>query len=47
MAHYGGFKNVSNYIALIGPKDRELDEKCGYFGEKLVLYAQSLGLNSC
>ena len=47
MAHYGGFKNVSNYIALIGPKNRELDEKCGYFGEKLVLYAQSLGLNSC
>ena len=22
MAHYGGFKNVSNYIALIGPKYR-------------------------
>ena len=47
MAHYGGFKNVSNYIALIGPKNRELDEKCGYYGEKLVLYAQSLGLNTC
>ena len=47
MAHYGGFKNVSNYIALIGPKNRELDEKCGYFGEKLVLFAQGLGLNTC
>ena len=36
MAHYGKFKNVKNYIALVGPKDKQLEEKCGYYGEKLV-----------
>lgn len=45
MAHYGKFRNCKNYIALIGPKKDE--EKCGYYGEKLVLKAQQLGLNSC
>lgn len=47
MARYGKFKNVKNYIALVGPKDAALDEKCGYYGEKLVLEAQQLGLNTC
>ena len=27
MAHYGGFRNVTNYIALVGPADSSLDEK--------------------
>lgn len=47
MAHYGKFSGVKNYIALVGPKSKELDEKCGYYGERLVLKAQQLGLNSC
>lgn len=47
MAHYGKFSGVSNYIALIGKKDAQLEEKCGYYGEKLVLKAQQLGLNTC
>lgn len=47
MAHYGKFSGVKNYIALIGKKDPELDEKCGYYGERLVLKAQQLGLNTC
>lgn len=47
MADYGSFKNVKNYIALVGKKSSELDEKCGYFGEKIVLFAQTLGLNTC
>lgn len=46
-AHYGKFENIRNYIALVGPKGDDLDEKCGYYGEQLVLYAQQLGLNSC
>lgn len=45
MAHYGKFENCKNYIAVIGKSDT--DEKCGYYGEKLVLKAQQLGLNSC
>lgn len=47
MAHYGKFSGVTNYIALIGKKDSALEEKCGYFGERLVLRAQELGLNTC
>lgn len=47
MAHYGKFSGVTNYIALIGKKDASLDEKCGYYGERLVLRAQQLGLNTC
>lgn len=47
MAHYGKFSGVTNYIALVGPKGPDLDEKCGYYGERLVLKAQELGLNTC
>ena len=47
MAHYGKFSGVTNYIALIGPKGPELEERCGYYGERLVLTAQHLGLNTC
>lgn len=47
LAHYGKFGGVRNYIALIGKKSADLDEKCGYYGEHLVLKAQQLGLNTC
>lgn len=47
MAHYGKFSGVENYIALIGKKNGQLEEKCGYYGEKTALYAQTLGLNTC
>lgn len=47
MAHYGKFTGVRNYIALVGKKSAKLDETLGYYGEKLVLKAQELGLNSC
>lgn len=47
MAKYGSFSGVKNYIVLLGKKDKDLDEKCGYYGEKIVLLAQTLGLNSC
>lgn len=47
MAHYGKFNNVKNYIALIGKKGKDLDEKIGYFGERLAIKAGTLGLNTC
>lgn len=47
MAKYGRFVNVKNYIALVGPKGADLEEKSGYYGEKIVLEAQRLGLNTC
>ena len=47
MAHYGNFKNVSSYFALVGGKAPGTAEKIGYYGELLVLQAQRLGLNTC
>lgn len=47
MAHYGKFTGVRNYIALVGKKGAALDEQLGYHGERLVLKAQELGLNTC
>lgn len=47
MAHYGKFNGVKNYIALVGKKNANLDELCGYYGERIVLKAQQLGLNTC
>lgn len=47
MAHYGKFSGVENYIALVGNKGAGLEEKAGYYGEKIVLKAQELGLNTC
>lgn len=47
MAHYGKFKGVKNYIALIGEKTKNLEKKCGYYGEQLVILAQQMGLNTC
>lgn len=48
LARYGKFSNVSNYIVLVGAKSlSNLDERCGYYGQRLVLLAQRLGLNTC
>lgn len=47
MAHYGKFSGVNSYISIVGAKNNELDEKAGYYGEKLVLKAQEIGLNTC
>lgn len=47
MAHYGNFSGVSNYIAVVGKKSKDLDVTAGYYGEKLVLEAQKLGLATC
>lgn len=44
---YGKFHGVTNYFVMAGEKDPSLDERIGYYGEQLVLYAQSLGLNTC
>ena len=45
MAHYGKFVNVQNYIAIVGNKNEQ--EKAGYYGEKIVLKCQEMGLNTC
>ena len=47
LAKYGKFRNVSNYLVMAGQKADDLDERIGYYGEHLVLLAQTLGLNTC
>ena len=44
---YGQFSGVKNYFVMAGPRGKEAEEKIGYFGEKLVILAQTLGLNTC
>ena len=39
-------KSVYNYIVLAGQDCSDLDEKLGYCGADLILYAQTLGLNT-
>lgn len=42
------FENCNNYLVLKGKKDdKDLQEKAGYYGEKIVLKAQEIGLNTC
>lgn len=46
-ANYGKFQNVSNYIAIVAPQGSSGSVTAGYYGEKVVLQLQMLGLNSC
>ena len=47
LAKYGKFRNANNYLVMAGKKSDDLDERIGYYGEHLVLFAQTLGLNTC
>ena len=47
MLAYGKFSGVKNYLVMVGKKSKDLDERVGYYGEQLVLLAQTLGLNTC
>ena len=43
-----GLNSAPSVIACVGKEnDPDLEEKVGYYGEKLVLYVQTLGLNTC
>ena len=46
-ARYGKFSGVTDYLVMIGKKADDLDERIGYYGEQLVLFAQTIGLNTC
>ena len=47
MLSYGKFSGVKNYLVMVGQKSKDLDERIGYYGEHLILLAQTLGLNTC
>ena len=42
---YGQIRGCRNYIAVVGPKG--MDAEAGYYGERIVLKAQELGIGSC
>ena len=46
-ARYGKFRGVTDYLVMTGVKADDLDERIGYYGEQLVLFAQTIGLNTC
>lgn len=47
MLSYVSSSGVKNYLVMVGKKAKDLDERVGYYGEQLVLLAQTLGLNTC
>ncbi len=48
MAKYGKFSGVENYIAVVAEKGAKgAAVRAGYYGERAVLAAQALGLNTC
>ena len=46
-ARYGKFRGVTDYLVMAGVKADDLDDRIGYYGEQLVLFAQTIGLNTC
>ena len=46
-ARYGKFSGVTNYLVMAGVKADDLDDRIGHYGEQAVLFAQTIGLNTC
>lgn len=44
---YGQFSGCTNYLVVAAKPSADVDERVGYYGEQLVLLAQTLGINSC
>lgn len=44
---FSGLVSAPGVIACVGPDDVTLDRRIGFYGERIVLFAQSLGLNTC
>lgn len=42
-----GLGSAPSVIACVGSDDETLEQRIGYYGEQLVLFAQTLGLNTC
>jgi len=47
LARYGRFSGVSNYVCMVGEASSQVHPLIGYYGERIVLDAQALGLNTC
>lgn len=46
LANYGNIKGARNFLAMIGPKGKTLDERLGYYGERIVLEAKMRGIDA-
>ncbi len=42
-----GLGSAPSVIACVGPDDDTVAERVGYYGERIVLFAQEMGLNTC
>lgn len=42
-----GLGSAPSVIACVGPDDDTIEERIGYYGQKIVIFAQQLGLNTC
>lgn len=42
-----GLGSAPSVIACVGPDDDTVEDRIGYYGQKIVLFAQQLGLNTC
>ena len=47
LAKYGRFRGVGNYIIVAGKPSDDLDERVGYYGEQLVLFAEGERVACC
>ena len=47
LAHCGRIMGVRNYLIIAGVPANDLEERAGYYGERVVLLAQQLGLRTC
>lgn len=45
---WGRIKGAQNYFLFAGPAGApDIEEKCGYYGEELILTAEAMGLGAC
>ncbi len=42
-----GIGSAPSVIICVGPDDDTVEERIGYYGQRVVLFAQQLGLNTC
>lgn len=47
LAKYGHFENVHTYICCVGKKEPNIEQRIGYYGQRIVLNARTMGIDSC
>lgn len=47
LAKYGKFEGVHTYICCVGKKEANVEQRIGYYGQRIVLQARAMGIDSC